>query len=44
MTRKLHAIGATEKAIVGLLLRNHIESAVILLALQLIGVTSGHFK
>ena len=38
MAGKLTAIGVTEKQFVGLLLRNHIESAVILLALQLIGV------
>ena len=38
MAGKLNAIGVTEKQFVGLLLRNHIESAVILLALQLIGV------
>ena len=38
MAGKLTSIGVSEKQFVGLLLRNHIESAVILLALQLIGV------
>jgi o-succinylbenzoate---CoA ligase len=38
MAGKLTAIGVSEKQYVGLLLQNHIDSAIILLALQLIGV------
>ena len=38
MAGKLTSVGVTEKQYVGLLLRNHLDSAVILLALQLLGV------